>query len=359
MLLSKRLNASSLLLDFLIWALLSLFGTRLFLELANFPTLGRGNWHIAHVLWGGLFMLIGIIIFLVFYGENSIKYASIFAGIGWGLFIDEIGKYITSDNNYWFRPAIIFIYISFVLLFFLYRILEKKSLPSRSSLWHELFENYQELIDSDLEITEKKELLLKIRKLENLSPSSAERKILLDLKILVKSTIAKKDKRQFDPAKIIASSLQLTYNRFFKKKLVFYGLFIYSLWYIFDKVVDMVKLIFNSNKIILLQNYYRHYDFFSRADVYMITLKFIIEVIVALLFVVGLIFWLKKKTIKGIKFYQWGLLINIFIGSLFKFYFEQFSGIFSLILTLVVWTWLDNYRRERATISSLRGDVMN
>lgn len=348
MTLIKRVNASGILLNFLIWAILSLFSMRLFLVVFNNPTVGRGNWHIAHVLWGGLFMLAGIIIFSVFYGKNSIKYASIFAGIGWGLFIDEIGKYITRDNNYWFRPAIIFIYISFILLFFLYRILEKKSIPNRISLWHELLEDCEELINNDLEITEKKELLHKINKFGKLSPSTLERKLILDLKKLVMSTPAKKDKHQFNLAKFIATSLQISYSHLFKKKLVFYGLFTYSIWYIGDKSVDTIRLLIYSNKFSLLQDYYRHYDFFSKADVYMITLKFIIEIIVATLFALGLVNWLRRKTIKGIRFYQWGLLVNIFIGSLLKFYFEQFSGIFSLILALIVWTWLDSYRRERS-----------
>ena len=143
----KRQDASNNLLDFLIWAVISLFGVRLFLQIFDNPIIGRGNWHIAHVLWGGLFMLIGIIVLIVFYGKSSIKVASIFGGIGWGLFIDEIGKYITKDNNYWFRPAIAFIYISFILIFFLYRILEKKTKIAPISLWHELFDDFEEIIN--------------------------------------------------------------------------------------------------------------------------------------------------------------------------------------------------------------------
>jgi hypothetical protein len=345
--LSKRLNASNLLLDFMIWASLSLFGMRLFLKIFNNPIVGRGNWHIAHVLWGGLFMLVGVIIFLIFYGKQSLKLASIFTGIGWGLFIDEVGKYVTQDNNYWFRPAVIFIYISFILLFFLYRLLERKSFQTRPSLWHELFEDYQELIDNDLETSEKRELLQKIKKLLRSTPSPAERKFLLDMKILVKSATIIKDRRQYDPAKLIASLLQVTYNRLFKKRLVFYGLFFYSLWYIFDKIYDTTRLLLNPHKIALLQKYYSSYDFFSRADVYMISLKFIVELCVATLFIVALFYWLRKKTIKGIQYYQFGLLVNIFIDSIIKFYFEQFSAVFSLILALIVWTWLDSYRRER------------
>jgi len=343
----KRQDASNSLLDFLIWATLSLFGVRLFLEIFNNPIIGRGNWHIAHVLWGGLFMLVGIIIFIVFSGKSALRVASIFGGIGWGLFIDEIGKYLTQDNNYWFRPAIAFIYISFVLIFFLYRILEKNAMPTRISLWQSLFDDSEEIINNDLEAKEKKIILKNINKLELLISVPAEKKILMDFKTLVKSIEPKKDRYKINLSKLIASTLKISYNRLFKKRLVFYSLFIYSLWYISDKLFDLFKLLLNSDKILLLQNYYRHYDFFSEIDVFMISSKFLIEIIVAFLLILGFVFFSEKKTIKGIVFFQRGLLINIFLGAPIKFYFEQFSAVFSLILSILIFSWLKDYYQEK------------
>jgi hypothetical protein len=123
----RNVDAASLLQRFLISGVAALLLLRFYLELTGFPQVGGRGLHIAHLLWGGLLMLVAIILLLAFLGRTAQATAAVVGGVGFGLFIDELGKFITSDNNYFFRPAVALIYVVFVLLFLVFRLIERQT----------------------------------------------------------------------------------------------------------------------------------------------------------------------------------------------------------------------------------------
>ena len=87
------------------------------LYLTHYPQLGGHGLHIAHLLWGGLFMVVALAILLSLLGRRARQVAALVGGIGFGFFIDELGKFITADNNYFFKPAAGLIYLIFIGLY--------------------------------------------------------------------------------------------------------------------------------------------------------------------------------------------------------------------------------------------------
>lgn len=119
----RGIDSGTYLESFLVWAVASTVVTRLYLELTGYPQIGGRGLHIAHMLWGGLLMLAALVLLLAFIGRPVKHTAAIVGGIGFGLFIDELGKFITSDNNYFFQPTFAILYVIFVALFLVFRTL--------------------------------------------------------------------------------------------------------------------------------------------------------------------------------------------------------------------------------------------
>lgn len=103
---------------FLVVAVATVLVTRAYLAAMDYPQIGGGgNLHIAHVFWGGLLMAVAIVMTAITEGSRVRDRASLIGGIGFGLFIDEVGKFVTSDVNYFFQPAIAIMYVIFVLFY--------------------------------------------------------------------------------------------------------------------------------------------------------------------------------------------------------------------------------------------------
>jgi hypothetical protein len=102
---------------FFICAITTILCIRTQLWLTNYPQLGGHGLHIAHLLYGGALMVTALAFLLTLLGRRVRWVAAIVGGIGFGFFIDELGKFITADNNYFFRPAAGLIYLVFVCLF--------------------------------------------------------------------------------------------------------------------------------------------------------------------------------------------------------------------------------------------------
>lgn len=97
--------------------------TRRLLASTGYPKLGGHGTglHIAHMLWGGLLMAAGLVVLLTFLGRRVRLWGAVAGGVGFGLFIDEIGKVVSDGGGYLYRPAAGLIYVAFAALVVLSR----------------------------------------------------------------------------------------------------------------------------------------------------------------------------------------------------------------------------------------------
>jgi len=100
----KRYRSERYVLTSLVVFALTVVVLRGTLKLTGYPQLGNDSVHIAHVLWGGLALFAGALLLLVFSNRWALGAGAVLCGAGVGLFIDEVGKFITQSNDY-FNPA--------------------------------------------------------------------------------------------------------------------------------------------------------------------------------------------------------------------------------------------------------------
>src|SRR3989304_7394496 len=163
----KREGAARYLRITLICFGVSVIVTRMFLQATGFPQLGGADPHIAHLLFGGLFLFIASLLPLVFANRWVFTTSAVLSGTGVGLFIDEVGKFISSSNDYFLPEAMPIIYAFFLLTLLLYLQVRRSPPEDTRADLYRAFDSFQEVLDYDLETQELSALEKRLKRVQS------------------------------------------------------------------------------------------------------------------------------------------------------------------------------------------------
>jgi hypothetical protein len=159
----RRSRADLYLLLMLLSFAFTVVETRWFLQLTGYPQLGNKELHIAHVLWGGLLLFIAVLFPLTVVNRWAYPLSAILGGVGVGMFIDEVGKFITRSNDYFYPFAAPIIYVFFLLILLVY--LQVRRSPARNprTEMYYVLDGAMEVLDRDLDAEERSNLEERLR----------------------------------------------------------------------------------------------------------------------------------------------------------------------------------------------------
>ncbi|MBN2147035.1 MAG: hypothetical protein JW726_06585 [Anaerolineales bacterium] len=333
----KRQSAETYLLITLLSFAASVALTRLFLNLSGFPQLGGGGLHIAHVLWGGILLFAGAIIPLVLANRWAFDASAVLTGLGIGLFIDEVGKFITQNNDYFYPPAAPIIYAFFLIVVIIYlRLRKQPPLDPRAELYHAL-DALEEVLDHDLEPLERAEI---IERLHTVS-AQTQHPDLARLAGVLSEFLA-------DPAIHLAPELpnywqhiqarlqafeQKYLNAFRLRAALVGGM---SAMGIVSLITMLRYLAAQHAPDILVSNPVGVYWFLARLG---------LEIFVSILLLTSALFILLGRTRRGLSMSYYGLLLSLTTTNLLVFYFDQFSTIGPAAIQFTLLLGVIYYRR--------------
>ncbi len=165
----------------------TVMATRVYLELTGYPRIGGGELHIAHALFGGFFLFAAALLPIVLAGRRVYRTAALLGGIGIGLFIDEVGKFITTRNDYFYPAAAPLIYATFLLAVLVYLRVRRRTQPDPRSLLLTSLQLIEEAVDDDLQDDERDALMSRLSAAAVAAPLEEQRRLASALLAFIQS----------------------------------------------------------------------------------------------------------------------------------------------------------------------------
>jgi hypothetical protein len=348
----RNADFGRLLESFLVAAIATILLIRTQLWLTNYPQLGGGGLHIAHLLYGGIFMVIAIGILLTLLGRAPRSPAAIIGGVGFGFFIDELGKFITEDNNYFFEPAAAIIYIVFVGLFLLVRALRRESVLSPIDRLSNAIDLVGEAARRPFDENQKRRALELLRGADDAGPLvEPVRRLIAEMDALPP---AEPPRLARWGAALRRRYLELVERRWFAPLLAW----IFAVWALlsFLAVIELVlSLAFDwgGGMMGFRRDDLAHLPFINWAIL-------VSSAVSAVLVVVGLFLLGRHRRLEAYRMFSYALLVAIFVTRVFAFVESQFGAVFGLgvdLLLLVTVRYMTEQERRKERAQELEGAV--
>lgn len=313
---------------FLVAAVSSLLAIRAYLELTDFPRLGGGSLHIAHMLWGGLFMMTAIVMLLSWRGRPARQAAAFLGGLGFGAFIDEIGKFITADNNYFYQPAVAVIYVVFILLYLAIRSIHRERLASRDEHLVNALAELEEVAIGDLDLEERDRALHYLQNADPHDPLVHSLRELLVKVDLVHDT-------HTEPLTRLRDFGLATYRRTARLRAFPTGVVTF---FVAQLVIKVVYTLVTVVVVHIRAEGLLHPPLLAQrlSELSVSEWGQLVSSLLSGLLVVLGIWRIRRSRVEGFRWFLRSILVSVFLTQVFQFYRQQWAALAGLTFNILV-----------------------
>jgi len=320
---------------YILVALISFAGsvtiTRLFLSLTGYPQIGGGELHIAHVLWGGLLLFIAALLPLLFANNWVYTIGAILGGVGVGLFMDEVGKFITTKNDYFFPAAAPIIYVFFLFTVLVFIQIKTMREANRYADLHRALDKVHDILEQPGNKREKSQLREQIKFLVEYEPPGKKQ----DLVMAIRDFLEDDDEDEPDAGQKAAplkeTSVRVTRDawRFLQKNmrtLLIIGTIAIGLLNLKNPVSEFFGQSLPSEIVAMLDIHGgRQIDPQEAVNLY--RFRVMAETVVGVLMILSAVVLSTRHKFIGAVMGCVSFLLCLMVVDLLLFYFEQFSTI--------------------------------
>jgi hypothetical protein len=346
----QRHHARDYLLVTLISFAASVGGTRLFLELTGYPQLGSGELHIAHVLWGGLFLFIASLLSLIFINEWMLLLSSVLAGIGMGLFIDEVGKFITQSNDYFHPSAAPIVYVFFLLTVLVFAIMRQRKVHTSREEMYAILERFAEVLDQDLSRDEYDSIMAGLdqvidrqKPVELVELAGTLKKYLETNRLRVLPVQA----NLFVRFRTWLFALEKKWlDKKLLKKILIFGLFIWAGWALVSPIGYLLIFRDAAQLQVFVDELITNHLVRNASGLNWFEARILLEGSMGILSLIAALFLALRSERVGVWLGLIALLVSLTVVNLLVFYFDQFSTIVLAAYQFVLMVLLIRYQRR-------------
>ena len=346
----KRYRAEQFVLVSLVSFALAVIILRLVLKLTGYPHMGNESIHVAHVLWGGLGLFAAALVLLVFANRWAMFVGAVLSGGGVGVFIDEVGKFITQSNNYFTPAAAPIIYALFLATVLVYLRVRRPAVRAVRGEMYRAFEQMSGVLDHEMSLHDLNALAHSLELAATSTHDPATRRLAKALRAYVEEERPRIVEPQPGRLQCALGTVKAWARRVFSRRRLWTFLVLAFLAVGTWAVLDMALLAFlavapRSGATEFLRSLVAPGELAALGDKIWFSVRAILQGGAGLAVLAGGVLLALRKEWRGLGYATVGIIVDLSAVNLLVFYQDQWKALIAISVDCILLTAAFSYRR--------------